>query len=143
MKKVFQTFLWNTLSVIPGRLVMLLGRLRALPKRGGVLGRQMFSMRLWRKRLRISLMEEARRFQVLFAQQVEKSKNKPLGFFVCKKRRLMKRDSVLLDRKGNSSDRGVGVSYEKGKKEELFKKRFFQFLNLFPPNTVDWRSCIF
>ena len=36
MKKVFQTFLWNTLLVVLGRLVMLLGRLQELQKKEAV-----------------------------------------------------------------------------------------------------------
>ena len=52
MKKVFQTFLRNPLLVVLGRLVMLLGRLQGLLKRGGVLGRRMFSLREWRERER-------------------------------------------------------------------------------------------
>ena len=46
MKRVFLTFLWNTPLVVLGRLVMLLGRLRDPLKRGGVSGRQTFSMTL-------------------------------------------------------------------------------------------------
>ena len=61
--------------------------------------------------------EEARRFQVLFAQQGEKSKNMEEGtlgilrlqeeaaFFECSRRR-MKGTLCFWDRKGNSSDRG-------------------------------------
>ena len=92
LRKVLQTFRWNPLLVVLGLLVILSGRLRELPKRGGVLGRQMFSMRVEREIAHLST-EEA---------QAEKSKDFEEGnlSILRMEEEAHDRDAVLLGTQG-------------------------------------------
>ena len=72
-------------------------------------------------------MEEAPRFQALFAQQAEKSKDmeeRTLSI-LCMEEEAHERDSVLLDRKGNSSDQGWVLV--KKKEKRMFSQTILQF----------------